>query len=58
MEGFYLGVDLGTSSIKVSVSNYNGEIVCAKSHSYPLLTPKKTGQNKILMIGIMHLLKF
>ena len=47
MEGFYLGVDLGTSSIKVSVSNYNGEIVCAKSHSYPLLTPKKnwTEQN-------------
>lgn len=47
MESYYLGVDLGTSSIKVSVSNKNGEILFTQSQSYPLLTPKKnwTEQN-------------
>lgn len=36
----YLGIDLGTSSIKVSLADENGTIIDSESRSYPLLLPK------------------
>ena len=43
----YLGVDLGTSSLKSSVSDELGNILISKSSTYPLLMPKEnfTEQN-------------
>lgn len=37
----YLGVDLGTSSVKVSVVDASGKILCAHSEEYPLYAPKQ-----------------
>ena len=37
---YYLGIDLGTSSIKVSVANSEGKIIDSESRDYPLLLPK------------------
>lgn len=37
---YYLGIDLGTSSIKISLGNENGEIVDSATRDYPLLFPK------------------
>lgn len=37
---YYLGIDLGTSSIKVSLANDKGEILDSESKEYPLLLPK------------------
>ena len=36
----YLGVDLGTTGLKVAVINENGELVVSESHEYPIATPK------------------
>ncbi len=43
----YLGIDLGTSSLKTSVSDELGNILLSKSEFYPLLMPKEnfTEQN-------------
>lgn len=43
----YLGVDLGTSSVKVLLVNEKGETINESTKSYPLLTPKSgwTEQN-------------
>ncbi|MGB5845632.1 MAG: FGGY family carbohydrate kinase, partial [Anaerolineales bacterium] len=35
-----LGIDLGTSSVKVLVADENGRILSRGSADYPLLTPK------------------
>lgn len=47
MTPLYLGVDLGTSSIKCSLANEEGVIIDSANESYPLLCPKKnwTEQN-------------
>lgn len=37
---YYLGIDLGTSSIKVSLANQNGEIIDSSSKEYPLILPQ------------------
>lgn len=37
---YWMGVDLGTSSLKCIVINYKHEIVWQKTENYPLLTPK------------------
>ncbi len=37
---YYLGIDLGTSSIKISLGNEKGEIVDSATRDYPLLLPK------------------
>ncbi|MEG2015463.1 MAG: FGGY family carbohydrate kinase, partial [Clostridia bacterium] len=37
----YLGVDLGTSSIKVLLSDEEGHIIATQSESYPLLLPRE-----------------
>ncbi len=43
----YLGIDLGTSSLKASISDEKGNILLSSSRSYPLLMPKEnyTEQN-------------
>ena len=38
--GYYLGIDLGTSSLKVSLSDEKGNIIDTESRSYPLIMPK------------------
>lgn len=47
IDKYYLGIDLGTSSIKVSISDYKGKIILSESESYPLLMPNEnwTEQN-------------
>ena len=47
IDKYYLGIDLGTSSIKVSISDYKGKILLSESESYPLLMPNEnwTEQN-------------
>ena len=37
---YYLGIDLGTSSIKVSLATEDGNIIDSESAEYPLLLPK------------------
>ena len=37
---YYLGIDLGTSSIKVSLADEKGNIIDSESSSYPLILPK------------------
>lgn len=37
---YYLGIDLGTSSIKVSLADENGKILDSESKDYPLYLPK------------------
>lgn len=37
---YYLGIDLGTSSIKVSLATDDGNIIDSESAEYPLLLPK------------------
>ena len=43
----YLGIDLGTSSLKASIADEKGNILLSSSRSYPLLMPKEnyTEQN-------------
>ena len=43
----YLGIDLGTSSLKASIADEKGNILLSSSRSYPLLLPKEnyTEQN-------------
>ena len=36
----YLGIDLGTSSIKVSLADETGTILDSESREYPLILPK------------------
>lgn len=36
---YYLGIDLGTSAIKISLANEKGEIIDSSSKDYPLLLP-------------------
>ncbi|MBA1394022.1 xylulokinase, partial [Lactobacillus sp. XV13L] len=40
MEEFVLGVDLGTSAVKVSAVNKSGQIIAQQSCSYPLSHPQ------------------
>ena len=37
---YYLGIDLGTSSIKVSLADEKGSIIDSESREYPLILPK------------------
>ena len=35
-----LGIDLGTTSLKVSLFTIDGHLVASKSSEYPIITPK------------------
>lgn len=36
----YLGIDLGTSSVKLLLCDEQANILCAHSESYPIMYPK------------------
>ena len=42
----YLGVDLGTSSVKLLLADSKGNILDSASADYPLFFPKKTNRNE------------
>lgn len=37
---YYLGIDLGTSSLKVSLADFSGSILDSESKGYPLILPR------------------
>jgi sugar (pentulose or hexulose) kinase len=37
----YLGIDVGTSSLKAVLANENGQIIATESATYNLLLPKE-----------------
>lgn len=53
----YIGIDLGTSSVKLVLMDTAGHIIANVSKSYPIDYPKAAGQSRILMTGMMHVWK-
>lgn len=51
----YIGIDLGTSAVKLLLMDGNGEIKKIVSKEYPLFFPNLDGQNKIRKIGLNNL---
>ena len=49
--GYYIGIDLGTSAVKMLLMDANGDIIKSIAKEYPIYFP----QNKILKIGGMLL---
>jgi xylulokinase len=43
---YVIGVDLGTSSVKVLLVNQNGEVVAEATEDYPLIIQKKSGYSE------------
>lgn len=52
---YYIGVDLGTSSLKLLLMDEKGKIQNIVSKEYNLYFPKEDGQNRIHKIGGVHL---
>ena len=52
--GYYIGIDLGTSAVKMLLMDANGDIIKSIAKEYPIYFPQN-GQNKILKIGGMLL---
>ena len=53
--GYYIGIDLGTSAVKMLLMDANGDIIKSIAKEYPIYFRKMVGQNKILKIGGMLL---
>ena len=49
----YIGIDLGTSSVKIVLMDTAGHIIANVSKSYPIDYPKAGCQSRILMTGMM-----
>ena len=49
---YYIGVDLGTSSVKLLLMDKQGTVVKTVSKEYPISFPKPGGQNRIRMTGM------
>ena len=48
----YIGVDLGTSAVKLLLMDENGNIHKIVSREYPLYFPHPAGQNRNLGTGL------
>lgn len=51
---YYIGIDLGTSAIKLLLMEGNGKICNIVSKEYPLSFPIRDGLSKIHMIGMIR----
>lgn len=49
--GFYIGIDLGTSSVKLLLADGQGKIHKTVSRDYPLIFPGPAGRSKNQRIG-------
>lgn len=54
---YYIGVDLGTSSVKLILMEASGNIVNTVSKSYPIDFLSQAGQNRIRMTGMIKHVK-
>lgn len=49
---YYIGVDLGTSSVKLLLMDKQGTVVKTVSKEYPIRFQSPAGQNRIRMTGM------
>ena len=48
---YYIGVDLGTSAVKLLLMDQEGQVVNIVSREYPLSFPIRAGQNRTRKTG-------
>ena len=48
---YFIGIDLGTSSVKVILLDSNGQVVSSVTKDYPLTLQTTAGVSKALRIG-------
>lgn len=53
----YIGIDLGTSSVKLVLMDTAGHIIAMCLRVIRLITLRPAGQSRILMTGMMHVWK-
>ena len=53
----YIGIDLGTSSVKLVLMDTAGHIIAKFQRVIRLITLRPAGQSRILMTGMMHVWK-
>ena len=53
----YIGVDLGTSAVKLLLMTGEGEILKIVSKEYPVYSPRTAGANSLRSIGMRRPLK-
>lgn len=51
---YYIGVDLGTSSVKLILMEPTGDIVNTVSKTYPISFQSQAGQSKIRQTGMIR----
>ena len=49
---YYIGVDLGTSAVKLILMDKEGNVVKTVSREYPLYFLSRAGQNRIRQTGM------